>query len=102
MLTSETEPSLPIDSVARCTREAQKDGIFAGLSSGLVGAIIGSKFYRFNRNKAILCGIATGVLAGYQFTQVFLATNLARLRSEQQQLTGAASSEAHDGQNLRT
>ena len=52
----ETEPRLAIDAVARCTRvccsqttsneldwstyttqEAQKDGIFAGLSSGLVG-----------------------------------------------------------------
>ena len=53
----DTASSLPIDAVARCTRvrvvssalflidmtvdqvdqEAQKDGIFAGLSSGLVG-----------------------------------------------------------------
>ncbi|KAI0085688.1 hypothetical protein BDY19DRAFT_908898 [Irpex rosettiformis] len=90
---SETEPDLPIDAVARCTREAQKDGIFAGLSSGLAGAIIGSKFYRLNRNQTILCGIATGVLAGYQFTQVFLASNLARLRAEQAQLVKAQTSE---------
>lgn len=74
-------------------------------------AIIGSRLYRLDRNKTILCGIgkcpspvprsarrstchadaspATGVLVGYQFTQIFLASNLARLRTEQAQLAQA-------------
>ncbi|KAI0697155.1 hypothetical protein BC835DRAFT_1270868, partial [Cytidiella melzeri] len=73
-------------------QDAQKDGIFAGLSSGLVGAIIGSKLYRLNRNSTLICGIATGVLAGYQFTQVFLASNLARLRAEQMHIGTAKAS----------
>ncbi|KIP07326.1 hypothetical protein PHLGIDRAFT_19192 [Phlebiopsis gigantea 11061_1 CR5-6] len=85
--------SLPVDAVARCTRDAQKDGIFAGLSAGLVGAIIGQRLYRFDRNRAILAGVVTGILAGYQFTQVFLASNLARLRQEQAQLARANDAE---------
>lgn len=84
-----TTATLPVEAVARCSKDAKKDGIFAGLSSGLVGAIIGSRLYRLDRNKTILCGIATGVLAGYQFTQIFLASNLARLRAEQAQLAQA-------------
>ncbi|KAL4254900.1 hypothetical protein ABKN59_004323 [Abortiporus biennis] len=68
----------------RCRREARRDGIFAGMSAGLVGAIIGSRFFKFNRNTTLVCGVVTGVLAGYQFTQGFLSTNLARLQHEQQ------------------
>ncbi|KAI0802996.1 hypothetical protein BC629DRAFT_1591102 [Irpex lacteus] len=103
---SERDLSLPLDAVARCTKDAKRDGLFAGVTSGLlrlllfmwemiirllidivsIVAIIGSKFYRLNRNQLILCGVATGALAGYQFTQVFLATNLARLRAEMAQL----------------
>lgn len=73
---------LPADAVARCAKEARKDGIFAGLSAGLTGAILGSKVFRFNRNTTIICGIVTGVLSGYQFTQGFHASNLALLRAE--------------------
>ncbi|EPS99650.1 hypothetical protein FOMPIDRAFT_1147292, partial [Fomitopsis schrenkii] len=73
---------LPADAVERCTKEARKDGIFAGLSAGLVGAILGSKFFKFNRNTTIICGILTGALSGWQFTQAFTASNLARLRVE--------------------
>ncbi|KAI0078528.1 hypothetical protein K474DRAFT_1660339 [Panus rudis PR-1116 ss-1] len=74
--------TLPLDVVARATREAQKDGVFAGLSAGLVGAIVGSRFFRFNRNTTIVCGIVTGVLSGYQFTRGFLSSKLARLEAE--------------------
>ncbi|CAL1696817.1 unnamed protein product [Somion occarium] len=77
-----TTTKLPIDVVARCTREAQKDGLFAGLSAGLVGAIVGSKLFRFNRNTTIVCGAVTGVLAGYQFSRAFLSSKLAVLEAE--------------------
>ena len=42
---------------------------------------------------------ATGILAGYQFTQVFLASNLARLRAEQEQLNRAKSTEPVFGES---
>ncbi|EMD41467.1 hypothetical protein CERSUDRAFT_90034 [Gelatoporia subvermispora B] len=69
-----------------CRQDALKEGIYAGLSAGLVSAILGSKLFRFNRNTTILCGVVTGVLSGYQFTQGFYASNVARLRAEQRQL----------------
>ncbi|KAI0757465.1 hypothetical protein C8Q80DRAFT_1216093 [Daedaleopsis nitida] len=78
--------TLPVDAVAQATRQAQRDGIFAGLSSALVSAIVGSKFFRLNRNATILCGVATGIVSGYQFTQGFLATNIARLHAEKARL----------------
>ncbi|KAI8983310.1 hypothetical protein BD414DRAFT_78382 [Trametes punicea] len=81
---------LPVDAVARATRDAQRDGIFAGLSSGLVSAILGSKLFRLNRNATILCGAVTGIISGYQFTQGFLAANLARLEQEKARLDKAA------------
>ncbi|KAI0367467.1 hypothetical protein BV20DRAFT_950090 [Pilatotrama ljubarskyi] len=83
---SPSKPRLPVDAVARATREAQRDGIFAGLSSGLVSAILGSKLFRLNRNATILCGIVTGIVSGYQFTQGFLAANIARLEQEKARL----------------
>ncbi|KAL6301035.1 hypothetical protein BKA93DRAFT_739458 [Sparassis latifolia] len=82
MASDGTNDRLPIDAVADCTRQAQRDGIFAGVSAGLVGTILGSRLFRFNRNTTILCGIVTGVLSGYQFTQAFLSSNLARLKAE--------------------
>ncbi|OJA21093.1 hypothetical protein AZE42_07731 [Rhizopogon vesiculosus] len=36
----------------------------------------------FGRNKTIFCGALTGLLSGYFFTQAFLASNMARLRSQ--------------------
>ncbi|OBZ78677.1 hypothetical protein A0H81_00253 [Grifola frondosa] len=81
---AQTPSPLPVDAVARCTREAQRDGIFAGVTSGLASVILGSKVFRLNRNATILCGVVTGVLAGYQFTQAFLSSNLARLKAEQE------------------
>ncbi|CCL98933.1 uncharacterized protein FIBRA_00940 [Fibroporia radiculosa] len=78
----DTVSNLPTDAVVRCSKEARKDGLFAGLSAGLAGAILGSKVFRFNRNTAIICGLLTGALSGYQFTQAFLSSNLARMRAE--------------------
>ncbi|KAJ8589077.1 hypothetical protein M405DRAFT_818677 [Rhizopogon salebrosus TDB-379] len=67
---------------AAAWREARRDGTFAGLTSGLAGALVGSKLMGFGRNKTILCGALTGLLSGYFFTQAFLTSNMARLRSQ--------------------
>ncbi|KAI0935751.1 hypothetical protein AcW1_000182 [Taiwanofungus camphoratus] len=80
--TPEYADKLPADAVARCTSEARSDGLFAGLSAGLVSSILGSKVFRFNGNTSIICGVVTGILSGYQFTQAFKSSNLARLRAE--------------------
>ncbi|KAI9059546.1 hypothetical protein FKP32DRAFT_1579474 [Trametes sanguinea] len=87
---TETPHGLPLEAVVRATREAKRDGIFAGLSSGLVSAILGSKLFRLNRNATILCGVLTGVVSGYQFTQGFIAANMARLQQEKARLDKAA------------
>ena len=136
---------------SRARQQAQRDGAFAGLSSGLVSgasrlpprapfpssaaaarrpprtvrpaspsltavsahvAILGSKLFRLNRNATILCAVGelphtaspslvppsllhnltapfipvTGVASGYQFTQGFLATNMAHLAAEKARL----------------
>ncbi|KAI6117403.1 hypothetical protein EDD16DRAFT_1588645 [Pisolithus croceorrhizus] len=46
------------------------------LTAGLTGALLGSKLLRFNRNQTIVCGIRTGALSGYFFTQEFLSSHL--------------------------
>jgi len=74
---------LQIDAGNRAEKVALRDGTFAGLSAALAGAIIGSKLFRFNRNMTIICGALTGVLSGYQFTQAFRKSNIARLNEEQ-------------------
>ncbi|KAH7906955.1 hypothetical protein BJ138DRAFT_991570, partial [Hygrophoropsis aurantiaca] len=67
--------------------EARRDGAFAGLTSGLTGgkatfnSLLGSKVMGFNRNKTIFCGVLTGLLSGYFFTQAFLSSNMSRLRT---------------------
>ncbi|KAA1468361.1 hypothetical protein DENSPDRAFT_878047 [Dentipellis sp. KUC8613] len=73
--------NLPPDAVARATTNARRDGAFAGLTAGLVGAIIASRM-KLGQNKAIVAGIATGILSGYHFTQGFLASNMSILRAE--------------------
>ncbi|KAI0638917.1 hypothetical protein C8Q77DRAFT_1213647 [Trametes polyzona] len=74
--------------------DARRDGIFAGLSSGLVSAILGSRLFRLNRNATILCAAVTGVVSGYQFTQGFLAANIARLEQEKARLDKLAAEQA--------
>ncbi|PFH47185.1 hypothetical protein AMATHDRAFT_152753, partial [Amanita thiersii Skay4041] len=46
-------------------------------------AIIGSRFMRFNRNTTVFCGVLTGILSGYFFTQAFTDTAIAQLRVEE-------------------
>ncbi|KAH9075683.1 hypothetical protein EDB83DRAFT_1805654 [Lactarius deliciosus] len=78
---SQFEQTLPIDAVARANGNARRDGTFAGLTAGLLGAIIGSRF-GLSRNKTFIAGTITGILSGYQFTQGFAAANMSRLRAE--------------------
>ncbi|KAF9229783.1 hypothetical protein BS17DRAFT_689275, partial [Gyrodon lividus] len=59
-------------------QEARRDGMFAGLTSGLTGALLGSKVMSFNRNKTIFCGVLTGLLSGYLFTRAFIASEISR------------------------
>lgn len=81
---------LPPDAEERVILEARKEGVFAGLSSGLASAIIGSRLMRFNRNTTIFCGVLTGILSGYLFSKAFTDTALAQLRTEQARLAARA------------
>ncbi|KAI0005348.1 hypothetical protein BJV74DRAFT_880623 [Russula compacta] len=80
---SESEHALPIpiDAVARANDNARRDGIFAGLTAGLLGAIIGGRL-GLSRTNTWIAGSVTGILSGYQFTQGFTAANMSRLRAE--------------------
>ncbi|KAF8551918.1 hypothetical protein OG21DRAFT_1444367 [Imleria badia] len=69
-------------------REAHRDGAFAGLTSGLTGALVGSRLMGLNRNKTIFCGVLTGLLAGYFFTQAFEASNTSRINSSSFRVAG--------------
>ncbi|EPQ61284.1 hypothetical protein GLOTRDRAFT_109385 [Gloeophyllum trabeum ATCC 11539] len=75
---------LPADAVARCEKEARRDGAFAGLTCGLTGALVGAKLMRLNRNLTVVSGCLTGVLSGYLFTLAFRDANIAQLRKEVQ------------------
>ncbi|EGN94198.1 hypothetical protein SERLA73DRAFT_188815 [Serpula lacrymans var. lacrymans S7.3] len=76
-------PTIDAGVIAHNRREAQRDGAFAGLTSGLAGALLGSKVMGFGRNKTIVCGIFTGALSGYYFTQAFFSSNVSRLKPRQ-------------------
>ncbi|KAI6000918.1 hypothetical protein EDC04DRAFT_2791052 [Pisolithus marmoratus] len=73
-------PEVPESLQTVANKEARRDGMFAGLTAGLSGALLGSKLLRFNRNQTIICGVLTGVLSGYFFTQAFLSSRLAVLK----------------------
>lgn len=85
---------LPPDAENRVILEARKEGVFAGLTSGLASAVIGSRLMRFSRNTTIFCGVLTGLLSGYLFTQAFTDTATAQLRAEQTRQTAAANETA--------
>ncbi|EJD04522.1 uncharacterized protein FOMMEDRAFT_167690 [Fomitiporia mediterranea MF3/22] len=90
---SSTEPvKLDKDVLARCARHARREGIVAGLTSGFVGAMIGSRVLRFDRNITLLSGILTGILSGYFFTQAFLGTRIAEAVVRETQLRRRATS----------
>jgi len=79
-------PELPPDAEARVILEARKEGVFAGLTSGLASAIIGFRLFGLKRNVSFFCGALSGVLAGYFFTKGFKDTALAQLRAEEARL----------------
>jgi len=91
---SQKQTQRPPDAEKRVISSARKDGIFAGLTSGLASAVIGSHLMRFKRNTTIFCGVLTGILSGYLYTKVFTDTAIAQLRVEQAQLTAGTNSEA--------
>ncbi|KAI0286645.1 hypothetical protein BGY98DRAFT_929790 [Russula aff. rugulosa BPL654] len=82
--------TLPINAVARANGKARRDGAFAGLTAGLLGAIIGSRL-GLSRTNTFIAGTISGILSGYQFTQGFAAANMSRLRAE----VAAAAQEAN-------
>ena len=70
------------DALARAKEAGQRDGLFAGLASALTSSVIGGQLMGFNRNKTIFCGVATGIISGYLFTQAFKDTEVARVHAE--------------------
>lgn len=70
------------DAIARAKEAGQRDGLFAGLASALTSSVIGGQLMGFNRNKTIFCGLATGIISGYLFTQAFKDTEVARVHAE--------------------
>ncbi|KAF7784875.1 hypothetical protein Agabi119p4_1040 [Agaricus bisporus var. burnettii] len=80
---SSPSSGLPPDAEARVLKATRKEGFFAGMTGGLASAVLGGKLYRLSRNKTIICGILSGVLSGYLFTQAFSSTALAQLRAEE-------------------
>ncbi|KAF9527893.1 hypothetical protein CPB83DRAFT_369685 [Crepidotus variabilis] len=77
-----TLSGIPSDAADRVITEARKEGVFAGLTSGLASAIIGSRLFGFKRNISVFCGVLAGGLSGYLFTQAFRDTAIAKLQSE--------------------
>jgi len=84
-----SEPHTPIrlEMLLEAKKEARRDGAFAGVTSGLTAAVLGQKLMGFNRNTTLLCGVVTGALSGYFFTQGFLTSNMARLKAQETTLT---------------
>ncbi|KAG2753454.1 hypothetical protein P692DRAFT_201705663, partial [Suillus brevipes Sb2] len=81
-------------------QEARRDGIFAGLTSGLAGGkfpLVSSRFMGFGRNKTIISATLTGLLSGYFFTQAFLSSNMAQLRSKSKSTSTSVSSDTETG-----
>ncbi|KLO17554.1 hypothetical protein SCHPADRAFT_900482 [Schizopora paradoxa] len=82
-MASRNDIQLNAETVADCSKASKKEGAFAGLTSGLLGGLIGNRFLRFTRNQTILCGILTSVASGYLFTQAFLGSRLAEAKLQQ-------------------
>ncbi|KAF8179158.1 hypothetical protein BJ912DRAFT_983219 [Pholiota molesta] len=74
---------VPSDAIERVTTEARKEGVFAGLTSGLASAVIGSRLFGFKRNTTLFCGVLTGLLSGYLFTQAFQESAIAQVAAEE-------------------
>ncbi|KAJ7608508.1 hypothetical protein DFH06DRAFT_192032 [Mycena polygramma] len=77
---------LPADAEEQAIQGAKRDAIFAGMSAGLVSAVIGSRFMGFGRAQMILSAVGSGALAGYYFNQAFVTANMAELTKEKERL----------------
>ncbi|TEB18883.1 hypothetical protein FA13DRAFT_1802810 [Coprinellus micaceus] len=73
--------------VEKALTEANKEGVFAGLTGGLASAVIGGRLLKFNRNTTIFCGILSGALSGYYFAEASRNTAVAQLRAEDARLS---------------
>lgn len=84
--TEPTTPGLPPNAIDIVTLEARKEGVFAGLTGGLASAVLGQRLLGFSRNKTIFCGVLTGILSGYFFTEAFKTAHIAQLHAEEARL----------------
>ncbi|TEB29310.1 hypothetical protein FA13DRAFT_1735015 [Coprinellus micaceus] len=73
--------------VEKALTEANKEGVFAGLTGGLASAVIGGRLLKFNKNTTLFCGILSGALSGYYFAEAFRNTAIAQLRAEDARLS---------------
>ncbi|KZT61853.1 hypothetical protein CALCODRAFT_490771 [Calocera cornea HHB12733] len=75
-------PLLTLNQVGEANRGAQRDGVFAGMVSGLVATIISAQMFRLNRKLTLFSGLLTGTVSGYFWTQAFLESRLALLTND--------------------
>ncbi|KAF9261514.1 hypothetical protein L218DRAFT_961265 [Marasmius fiardii PR-910] len=78
---------LPPDAIIRAHTEGKKEGLFAGLTSALASAHIGSRFMGLKRYPTIACGVITAIASGYLFTKAFTDTHIRRLKQEAAKLS---------------
>ncbi|KAF9026624.1 hypothetical protein BDZ89DRAFT_1113748 [Hymenopellis radicata] len=74
--------SPPPEAIGRAETESWKEGLFAGLTSGLASGVIGAKFMKLGRYQIIVSTVVTSALSGYYFTQAFKETNMKQLQAE--------------------
>ncbi|KIM81847.1 hypothetical protein PILCRDRAFT_8502 [Piloderma croceum F 1598] len=98
---SESPAPIRLELLLEAKKEARRDGVFAGATSGLAAALLGQKLLSFNRNTTLFCGVVTGALSGYFFTQGFLSSNMARLHAQETALTSGKprNNESHPAHN---
>ncbi|KAJ7458889.1 hypothetical protein FB451DRAFT_1272777 [Mycena latifolia] len=89
---------LPPDAEDQAIQAARRDAIFAGMSAGLVSAVIGSRFMGFGRIQMILSGVGSGGLSGYFFNRAFLAANMADIKKEKERLAALGIQSLHKSQ----
>jgi len=81
--------SAQLDILLQAKKEARRDGVFAGVTSGFTAALLGQRLMGLNRNAMMFCGVVTGALSGYFFTQAFLSSNMARIKAQNTMLTSS-------------
>ncbi|KZP32795.1 hypothetical protein FIBSPDRAFT_1036451 [Athelia psychrophila] len=100
MSDSGSEVKSRAESHLQARKEAQRDGIFAGVTSALTSAIIGQRLMGFGKKTTLFCGLTTGVLSGYYFTQAFVDANLARLTKQEEAIYAAERASKREGRQI--